>query len=228
MIVLVPFFGDRARFRPLLDAWIAAKAKAAPDLAWFALTDEPLDYGTPNAVVSLEGFRDLLRPGQPFDVKGALVSAALLRFPEPLLVLDADAVLARDPRPGLAPFSGVSIAMPLDGGAVMHGRAPLLSPPYGAVAKVCAGVQFFGMTPGRSRLVAGYRRAFEELRALPRLPWSPPLPHLLEQYAWSLAMNRRGGAILPVTYNWAPHFLGESPDAVVNHHYGFKKWSIPV
>jgi hypothetical protein len=108
----------------------------------------------------------------------------------------------------------------------MHDRAPELSPPYGSVRKVCAGVQWFGGVAGRSRLVAGYRRAFEELRALPALPWSPALPHLLEQYAWSLASSRRGGRVLPVTMNWAPHFLGENPFAVVNHWFGFRKWAV--
>lgn len=225
MIVLVPFFGDRARVRPLLDRWIAAKAKNAPNVTWFALTDEPLDYGTPFALVSIDGFRDLIRPGQPFDVKGALVCAALLRFPESILVLDADAFLAQDPTAALASFEHCPIAMPLDHGAIMHGRAPDLDPPYGSVRKVCAGVQWFGAVPGRSRLVAGYRRAWEELRALPRLPWRPALPHLLEQYAWSLAMNRRGGRVLPAVFNWAPHFVGESPHAVVNHWFGFQKWS---
>ena len=73
----------------------------------------------------------------------------------------------------------------------------------------------------------GDRRAFEELRALPRLPWRPALPHLLEQYSWSLASSRRGGRVLPVTFNWAPHFLGESPSAVVNHYFGLGKWREP-
>lgn len=225
MIILVPFFGDTRRFRPLLDKWIEAKRTAAPDIAWFALGENPEAYDLPTARVSIDGFRDLIRPGQPFDVKGALVCAAILRFPEAILVLDADAFLAQDPTKWLMPFRDCPIAMPSDHGALMHDRAAELDSPYCGVRKVCAGVQWFGAVPGRSRLVAGYRRAFEELRGLPRLPWRPALPHLLEQYAWALAMNRRGGRVLPSVMNWAPHFLGESSHAVVNHWFGREKWA---
>lgn len=225
MIVLVPFFGDRKRVRPLLDKWIEAKARVAPNLTWFALTDEPLDYSTPFALVSIDGFRDLIRPGQVFDFKGALVCAALLRFSERLLVLDADAVLAKDPAPTLAAFSLVPISMPVDGGAICFSRSPFLEEPFAGIRKCCAGVQFFGDGNGRSRLVAGYRKAWTELAALPRPPWSPPLEHLREQHAWSIALRRRGGMYLPNAMNWAPHFYGESSDAVVNHHFGVGKWA---
>lgn len=223
MIVLVPFFGQKERFRPLLDKWIEAKKAAAPALTWFALTDEPMDYNTPHAVVDISGFADLIRPGQPFDVKGALVCAALLKFPEPLLVLDADAVILRDPTPSLAKLAECPIAMPIDAGAIVHFRTPRLNPPYNAVRKLCAGVMWFGANPaGRSRLVAGYRRAFEEMREL--IPWTPRLPHLLEQYAWSVVHHRRGGALLPNLMNWHAAYLGPRADVVVAHDYGHKKW----
>lgn len=94
MIVLVPFFGDRAKHRPLLDRWIAAKKANASCVVWYALSDEPETFDLPCARVDIGGFRDLIRPGQPFDVKGALVCAALLRFSDSILVLDADAFLA--------------------------------------------------------------------------------------------------------------------------------------
>lgn len=225
MIILVPFFGDRARFRPLLDRWVEAYKASGTKAPWYALSEDPESYDLPSARVSLDGFRDLLRPGQPFDVKGALVCAALLRFPEPLLVLDADAFLERDPEPTLASFSGCSIAMPIDDGALTHDRAPTLSSPFPGVKKLCAGVVYFGACGTRGRFVAGYRRAFEELVALPSFPWSPPLAHLVEQHAWSIVAARRGGKVLPRSMNWAPHLLGENPMAVVNHHYGFRKWA---
>ena len=227
MIILVPFFGDRARVRPLLDRWIEAYKRSGTRAPWYALSDSPETYDLPSARVDPSEYAEAVRPGQPFDVKGALVCAAIRKYPEPLLVLDADAFLARDPRDTLALFWDAPIAMPRDHGALMHDRLPRLSAPYAGVPKLCAGVQWFGAATEHARvgLAAGYRRAHAELLALPRLPWSPPLAHLVEQYAWTLAASRAGGKVLPVTMNWAPHFLGRSEHAVVNHHFGVRKWA---
>lgn len=224
MIILVPYFGDTQRFRPLLDRWIAAYKASGCRVPWFALNEEPEAYELPSMRVNISGFRDLCRPGQPFDVKGALVCAALLQVTEPVLVLDADAFLAKDPMPALEPFRAAPVAMPLDHGALIFHRQAKLTAPFHC-QKLCAGVQFFGEGADRSRLVAGYRRAFEEIMALPRLPWEPQLAHLVEQYAWSVCASRRGGLVLPAAMNWAPVHLGENPDVVVNHHYGHPKWS---
>jgi hypothetical protein len=236
VITLVPYFGDLAKWRPMLAKWFEAYRAAGLDpsdsgpdpvvlLSDVDVTEAAAVHRCGVCQVSLDGFRDLIRPGHPFDVKGALVSAFLVGWHYPVLVLDIDATLNLNPAATLAPFKDAVIAMPLDHGALMHDRAPNLLSPYNSVKKLCAGVMWFGYSPNRGRLVAGYRRAWEELAALPAFPWSPPLPHLLEQYAWSLALHRRGGSILPVTMNWAPHFLGDNPFAVINHGFGFKKWS---
>ncbi len=113
--------------------------------------------------------------------------------------------------------------MPIDDGALTHGRQASLEQPWEHVAKHCAGVMFFPSSSGRSRLVAAYRKAWLELRD--PLPWDGKLPHLLEQHAWSLASRRRGGGVLPRVMNWNPDFLGDNPAAVVIHRYGFRKWS---
>jgi hypothetical protein len=237
-MILIPFFGDTEKFRPLLDRWFACAKLAMPDARpreSFVLLTDNVDAGVKNAALAhdcgvadfnLDGWADLCRPGHPFDVKGALVCSFLLAHGYRMLVLDADAFLARDPFPTLngPAFENAPIAMPLDHGAVIYWRAKHLTAPYAGVLKRCAGVQWFGASDGRSRLAAGYRRAHQELLAMPRLPWEPQLPHLVEQYAWSICAHRKGGVTLPATMNWHEDHLGKSADAIVNHHYGHPKW----
>lgn len=236
MLILVPFYGETEKFRPLLDRWFAAARAAMPNARpqydFVLLTDSEASvidaartHGCGIAEFKLAGFADLMRPGQPFDVKGALVCSFLLAHTYSVLVLDADAFLAKDPTEALAPFAAAPVAMPPDHGALLYGRRPKMDEPYTDVRKLCAGVQWFGSAPGRSRLVAGYRRAYEEIMALaPRVPWTPQLPHLVEQYAWSICSHRRGGQVLPATMNWHAEHLGEWPGVIVNHHYGHPKW----
>ncbi len=223
MLILVPWFGNVGRFEAMADAWVARYVESGTVAPWRYLTDVDLPARTGAMIdrYDLAGFSEVIRPGQPFDVKGALVCAALLAHDEPLLVLDLDAQLLRDPAPDLAPFMGRVIAMPVDAGAITHDRSPRLNPPYGTVLKLCAGVMFFG-AGDRGRLVAAYRKAWTELR--PTLPWSPPLPHLLEQHAWSLAARRRGGDVLSQAFNWSPDHLGANALATVEHRYGLRKW----
>jgi hypothetical protein len=239
MIILIPFFGDTRRFRPLLDKWFESYRAtglnfdtARPVL----LTDEEgrhgavdaaYSHGTQNERCGLEmpdiaPFRDVIRPGQPFDVKGALVCGYLAAHPYPTLVIDADAVLRGDPAPVLSRFAGSSVAMPVDSGAIVYYRTPVLDAPYATVRKMCAGVMWFGHSPTRAALVAEYCRAFLELRDV--IPWTPKLPHLLEQYAWSLVHHRRGAATLPHVMNWNERHLGPVDGIVVNHDYGHSKW----
>lgn len=223
-IILVPFFGDTAKFQPLLDRWVEAYKSSGCRWPWYTLGDQTEVYSRPAMRVDIAGFADVIRPGQPFDVKGALVCSAILKLGQPLFVLDADAFLAADPAAALAPFHDCPIAMPADHGAVMYWRETRLRPPYERVPKRCAGVQWFGPAGDRTRLVAGYRRAFAELLAMPRLPWHPQLHHLVEQYAWSICAHRFGGRTLPPLLNWHEEHLGHHPGAVINHHYGHPKW----
>jgi hypothetical protein len=71
-------------------------------------------------------------------------------------------------------------------------------------------------------MVANYRRTFSELRNV--IPWVPRLPHLLEQYSWSVVHHRAGGPTLPLQLNWNDRHLGPIDGAVVNHDYGHEKW----
>ena len=226
MIILVPFFGDTKRFRPLLERWIESYRKSGCKMPWFALSDVAPggeDLWLPLAKVSLEPFRDLIRPGQPFDVKGALLCAAALAFKEPILFLDADAFLVGDPELVLQEFLEAPIAMPLDHGALVWFRTATLDFPFDDVKKTCAGVLFMGPAWARSRVVANYRRSFLQMRTA--IPWSPPLKHLLEQYSWSVTHHRIcRGRILPHSMNWSSRHLGLAPGVLVDHDYGHSKW----
>lgn len=237
MTIAVPYFGETAKFRPLLERWFAAARDAGVTHDVVLLTNEinaehpeaTMMHGCGVAHLDVSGFRDLIRPGQPFDMKGAIVCSYLLTHSDPVLVIDADAFMSQDPEPHLRK-TGVwdaPIAMPLDHGAMMYSRSPRMDPPYHAVRKQCAGVQWFGPDPhgARSRLVAGYRRAFLELTATDQVPWTPQLQHLVEQYAWSVCAHRRGGARLSVLFNWHEDHLGKVPHAVINHHFGHPKWA---
>lgn len=228
MIILIPFFGDRPRFRPVLNEWITAYQFSGCKIPWKVLSDQPALPDLPSVQVSIEQFSGVIRPKQAFDTKGALVCAGILAYTEAVLVLDADAYLMKDPTALLKTFNNCAIAMPLDGGALMHQRTANLSQPFSDVWKLCAGVQYFPpmYRSDRQTLVDRYTSAFWKiLNVKPGLPWNPPLRHLVEQYAWSVAAHNAKGRVLPHSMNWQPQFLGESADAIVNHHYGFGKWS---
>lgn len=231
MLILIPYFGELARFRPLLDIWFEAYRRLplpAHEIPVTLVSDDPKAEAAAEdhecrflLVKPIEGVE---RHGVAFDRKGAIVCAAIQRIPVPCFVLDSDAFLVRDPRATLGVYKDVPLAMPLDHGAILHFRTVFMDAPYSNVPKMCAGVQFFGDPSKRAALVDGYRKAWAELIALPVLPWTPPISNLVEQYAWSLVASRMGGRSLPATMNWAPHHVGANPDAIVNHYFDYNKW----
>jgi hypothetical protein len=223
MIILVPFFGDVKRFRPVLDRWIYAYEASGCKIPWYMVGDRAEDLEAPCVRVKIEPFRDLIRPGQPFDHKGAIVCAAALQIAGPVLVLDSDAMLVRDPLPILERFLQAPVSMPADHGALVWFRTPKLEWPFESVRKACAGVLLLGPAAHRPQLVAAYRRAWHQMKGC--LPWRPNLPHLLEQYSWSVAMHGFGPSWLPVSLNWSSRHLGASPDVVIEHDYGHGKWN---
>jgi hypothetical protein len=114
--------------------------------------------------------------------------------------------------------------MPIDHGAILSGHKANMEGSFTGVRKMCAGVFWFGNVKERYALTTIYRKCWHDLKKAD-FPWTPRLPHLLEQYAWSVAHDALNGATLRPTFNWAPHICGESPYAVVNHYFGHKKWN---
>jgi hypothetical protein len=170
------------------------------------------------------------RPGRPFDVKGAIVCAAIKDAGE-ILVVDIDALVRRDPAPALRPFRDLAMAMPRDLGAI-NIKAPNLVAPWKHVAKRSAGIMWFGAFGSDHRaLAAEYRTAWQELRPLHTAAGPPTATaeqhDLLEQHAWTLVAHRRGLPLLPDTFNWPRHCYGANPAAVIDHFFGWGKWGRP-
>ena len=227
-LIAIPYFGTNSKYLEMLHEWVRTLKRTAPDAEFVIFTHDaadmlkPFDY--PVLKLDISGYADVMRAGQPFDIKGALMCEAALAIDRPFLMLDSDALLIADPSAALGAMGNTPCAMPIDHGAILSGHQLLCDKPFAAVRKMCAGVFWFGDVTRRKALVGHYLMAWRELLSH-NCPWTPCIPHLLEQYAWSLAHHRMNGATLPATMNWAPHIVGKSPHAIVNHLFGHKKWN---
>lgn len=227
-LIAIPYFGTNARYLDMLHEWVRTLKESAPDAEFLVFTHDAADilkpFGYPVLKLDIGGYKDVIRPAQPFDIKGALMCEAALNIHRPFLMLDADAYLVGNTSAVLDAMPADCVcAMPIDHGAILHGHKARCDAPFEQVRKMCAGVFWFGSPVWRQQLVTHYRIAWRELLEHD-CPWTPRLPHLLEQYAWSLAHWRLNGATLPASFNWAPHIVGESKHAIVNHLFGHKKW----
>lgn len=227
-LIAIPYFGTNARYLEMLHEWVRVLKRTAPDARFVMFTHDAEEvlkpFGYPTLTLSIDGYSDVMREGQPFDIKGALMCEAALNIHEPFLMLDADAYLVANPSAILDKLADTPCAMPIDHGAILHGHKANMDFPHQDIRKMCAGVFWFGDTFDRRELVKNYLYGWKVLRDL-NCPWTPCLPHLLEQYAWSFAHHHMNGATLPATFNWSPHILGDSPYAIVNHFFGHKKWN---
>lgn len=228
-LVAIPYFGDNPKYLHMLDEWVANFRTRFPGSEFLVFTHDAAQTmkakGYPCLELDISRYADVIRPDQPFDVKGALMCEAALMIKRPFLMLDSDALLVADPTAVLDAMGDAPCAMPVDHGAILSGHARYMDYPFRDVSKMCAGVFWFGAGK-RAELVQRYRDTWKMLKELD-CPWTPRLPHLLEQYAWSVALRCMGGCELPATMNWAPHYggIGEHPNAIVNHYFGHKKWN---
>lgn len=227
-LIAIPFFGDNPRYLEMLHDWVRQLRKTGgQDVEFVIFTHDAADalkaFGYPVMKLDISGYAEVIRAGQPFDIKGALMCEAAWAINRPFFMIDADALLVGNPSAALDAMGNTPCAMPVDHGAIVSGHKALMDAPFSDVRKMCAGVFWFGDVTRRAELVTQYKLAWRELLSH-ECPWTPCIPHLLEQYAWSLAHHRMGGATLPATLNWAPHIVGPSPHAIVNHLFGHKKW----
>ena len=230
MIVCVPYFGDKdGAYRPLLTRWLYEyRLSGSP---WPILILSDLDgpkIEQPTLRVNISGYADVIRPGQPFDTKGAIVCRVLLeREGYDLLIVDADAFVQHDPAPLLADAWGRPIAMPRDLGAVGF-QCPILPRPFDHVCKRSAGVMWFGKDGSRSQIVAEYLRNWKRLLPLHQrdgrvLGVSEPA-RLLEQHSWTLVAHDLNVPMLPDELNWHRHTAGPNPKAAIYHFCGSGKF----
>jgi hypothetical protein len=225
-MIIATYFGDLPRFRPFAEGWLKSVRRHAGNAQVRFISDRPGPLlGVECITCSPQPFSDCMRPRQSFDVKGALLCDAIPKLPtdEGVLMIDVDALLLASPWPLLEKFSDCPMAMTTDHGAMLFAHSATLEGRWSDVLKQNSGVIWFGRSPRRREIPALYREAWHELQ--PAFPWVPKLTHLLEQYAWSLACHRIGGAVLPAVLNWSTRLLGASPDAVIDHDYGWGKWN---
>ena len=221
MLIATAYYGD-ARFGPMVEAWINAHRRSGTQMPFVVLTDE---QGLPTPLpgcsvlqVDTRPYSDLIRPGFPFDRKGAIQCAAL-QLLGPVLFLDADAWLRADPQPVLHHHAEAVIAMCTDACGIE--TQPRFVRRDGATQKYNSGVIWFG-EGNRRQTVEAYREAFLGLVRDPRLA-ELDRADLAEQWAWSMVMRTRGGERLPDRMNW--HSDKEaSGGVVVEHNYGPRKW----
>ena len=203
--VAVIHWGNTARNVTRLRLWCERTAKAAPGLDYRILTDtesifpEKFFPGIERKLIRVAMIKEthkLIRRGEPggasFDIKGALIYE-LLAMTGPILVMDSDTEIRGDLTSALALLPKADTCM-----------APDLLP-----GLFNAGVLWFGM-PDHEWTRREYYNKFTAGRIKP-----PAAVDLLEQDVW----NQMRDGNLPPTLNWAPHFQGTNPDALIYHRH---------
>lgn len=244
--IVTLFYGDvksREAYRTLLDEWLDHHVALGLADRITVVTDHrsdvrPLVIGHPGVKVAeydVAGYADVIRPGQPFDVKGALMCELLADTSVgPFLLLDNDAMLQREDAIDELPAE-IVIGMSRDLGALESTYGMHLHEPFAHVFKRCAGVAWFGDTDRQKRdeLRTRYLDAWRTLVHGGKdggVPWEKQLDRLLEQHAWSYAAQQMEQPLLPDSWNWPSHIDGYAAQveatkaAHVHHLFGRKKW----
>lgn len=225
LTIAVPCFGPESRWVAMLDVWMAHYLKSGCRLPVVVLTD--MDTPLPIYSGNVTGLRfdprqsrHLLRPGQPFDALGSLIVQAI-RFLGPVVFMDSDALLLRDPTAEFSRFpENALIGMTpdaLDRIIVTEGGTPVL--------ERNAGVLYFGDASPyeRETLIAAYRDTFFELQA------AHPANPLLTQMVWSVVWHRVHQARASDAFDMprccnSSHMWATSEATVVRHEHGNVKW----
>jgi hypothetical protein len=223
--ILVPFWGNDIRYIKQLGQWFAAYRAAhirhpvsIISDTYMALDEFPQVNFCDSAV--WQAFPVPARNEYAFDHKGEIVCAAIQSTEEPVLVLDADALIQHDPEPFLEGLEHTPFAMPRDEANLknfIRNRHAM----HTTMPKLCAGVLWFGRGGNRKHLVAEYRRAFKELETGKYYEER----RLFEQHAWTMVAHWTGAPILDRCLNWADHItsIGPNPKAAIYHRIGQRK-----
>ena len=227
-LVLVPFFppvipdvAEGKKVRALLDEWRRRWDAAGSKHECAVITEKIGPAGWDCLWVNSDACAFAIRPGQPWDMKGALVLAALLASPRPLLVMDADAFVT-DAAKFDRELKRLTVQNP-PVATVEDCWTRLVKLPDGAtVTQRQAGVMWFG---GGAKLHAEifnlYLAAWAEVgkQFAPDEPW-------LEQLVWSAVWACMGRHELPAALN-VSHAKGEEArnKAAVVHWHGPSKWA---
>lgn len=217
MIIAIPHWGTDQRYFDVLDAWVEQYIESGSSLPFVVVTDHQTRFTRyPTLAVDVREQQGVMRRGEVFDRKGALMLEALKYFHGGVLFCDADAFVMKPIQDHLGLWASSKIAMSKDSGIRKAGMGAWEQPD---VQEMNAGVLWFG-TGCKLPLISAYRRAFLQLSVV------RGDDHWLEQLAWSLVWQQERGSLLPSEFQWVPHRWGPNPHAVINHHHGESKFRL--
>jgi hypothetical protein len=248
-VFVVYFAGKDPRFRPLLRLWLeyfqrsgcrlplriltdvatVRDHSAGPWVVADKLHDETRLLGLPCTVVDPFEFTDLMREGNAFDRKSAIICAALPFLPS-CVIVDTDSFFVRDPTAALLANAVHEFAMAPDAGRRM---IPLIGDMeqsssvmvFGKAVDYVAprGLPSLGMTKARRFYGAAYRRAWHALADHPDEQHGL-LSDIREQRAWSVVRFNDEAPLLPDTLNWSRFWGDDHGRALIHHAHGREKW----
>jgi hypothetical protein len=215
MHLFVTYFDDgTAKFLPLLNRWLEYYAASGCNLPVSVLTDmtSPVPDGVHCFRADPEKYAEVMRAGNPFDRKSALICAALPELPV-CTVIDIDAFLFQDPTEQLMRYSEDDLAVAEDAG----GR----SIPLSGHPECSSSVMVFGMCKDRSVLTGHYVDAWHALAHVD----SGLQQTIREQVAWSKVADDALYPVLPRCLNWS-RFWGTptAENCSIYHAHGAEKW----
>jgi len=217
--VFVVFFGNDKRWVDLLTRWRETYKRSGCPWPVYVLTDlETKLEWTACAKFCPWVHYKVIRPGNDFDRKSALICAALPFLPARSVVVDVDAFFLQDPSEMLAPYLDLPFAMGEDAG-----RRGITVKGIGTVPEHSSSVMVFGDPECRRSLVAEYVQAWEELIDAPgesRLEVD-----IREQRAWSVVKHRTGAPLLPRELNDSRFWGGPTAATCIYHAHGREKWN---
>lgn len=216
-LALIHFGSDD--YRPLLDLWLERFESSGCRLPLVLVTDTQVTVPEKFSIEkgnwirrdTLSSDRGLQRTGRVFDTKGVLVLHALREIDGPVLTIDADAFLRKDP-------SELLEKLALSERTMAMGVDPETRPIEGfdSLNEMNAGVVFFGAKRDTKWITALYCQAFRQFR-----PQNDDA--LLEQKCWTIVWKTVGGSVLPRSLNWSRRW-GESKEVAIFHEHGPGKW----
>jgi hypothetical protein len=232
MIIAVVHYSATASV-PLLELWYDYYLKSGCKIPVVVVTDGmatlpefcaahiPFNGMIPpvsSLVVDPALIPNVIRKGNPFDVKGALVCLAVRRFGEVFFV-DSDAFLLKNPEPVLASIPETAV--------ISMGDDPYptrIEGTDGALQRNAGVMVVKAKDPQvREALVANYCFSHTTLRNTPKNN-----TQLLEQFAWSATHHRytrkNKAYVFPRALNWSRMWDRKDPNIVILHEHGPKKW----
>jgi len=226
-------FDGSTAFRPLLDRWIRYYERSGCPLEWRILTD--VDTGaklvgyhhnlSAPTKEEVQAFADVIRPGNPFDYKSALICAALPNLP-PCVIVDVDTLWLQDPAPQLSAYADKLLMIAED-----SGRRPISLEGSKPMVEQSSNLMLFGEADLEERewLVGAYQEAWNRLAASAQPQEQGGLGHTIrEQRAWSVVFHEvMQCKPLPRELSWSLNW-GKSPippTVKLVHLHGQSKWN---